>query len=209
LAHVPDVDAKADDLPACDLVVLPGSKAVQADLDWFRAQDFEVAIKRHLRYGGKLIGICGGFQMLGHALHDPQGLEGAAISAPGLGLLDCETTLEPEKHLRNVCGSLALPGSPCVTGYEIHMGVTHGAALTRHAALLDGQPDGAISADEAIFASYCHGLFDHPQALAALLAWAGAKEALAVDFGVRREADLNRLADAVEIALGDRLATLI
>jgi adenosylcobyric acid synthase len=181
--------------------VLPGSKAVQADLAWLREQGHEAAIKRHLRYGGKLIGICGGFQMLGRALHDPLGLEGAPGSQPGLGLLDCETELEAEKQLRNVTGRLALPGNPAVSGYEIHMGVTRGAALARPAAKLDGHPDGAISDDNAILASYCHGLFDTPEALTALLAWAGLAAPQAVDFTTRREADLERLADAVEGAM--------
>lgn len=201
----PEVDfswiGPGDTLPPCDLVILPGSKAVQADLAWLRTQGHEAALKRHLRYGGKLIGICGGYQMLGTALHDPQGLEGAPGSVPGLGLLECETVLESEKQLRNVRGTLALPGSPPVEGYEIHMGVTRGAALATPAATLDGQTDGAISGDGAIFASYCHGLFDHPAALAALLAWAGARDLGVVDFRARRAADLDRLADATEAAL--------
>lgn len=188
-------------LPPCDLVVLPGSKAVQSDLAWLREQGHDAALRRHLRYGGKLIGICGGYQMLGRALHDPQGLEGAPGSVPGLGLLDCDTALEAEKQLRNVSGTLALPGAPRVEGYEIHMGVTSGPALAVPSALLDGRPDGAISADNAILASYCHGLMDHPEALAALLAWAGAKDATTVDYRARREADLDRLADAVEAAM--------
>ncbi|MBI5901230.1 MAG: cobyric acid synthase [Rhodocyclales bacterium] len=201
----PEVDFKwigpGDTLPACDLLVLPGSKAVQADLAWLREQGHEAAIRRHLRYGGKLIGICGGFQMLGRALHDPLGLEGAPGSQPGLGLLDCETELEAEKQLRNVTGRLVLPGSPAVSGYEIHMGVTRGPALQRPAATLAGQPDGAISDDNAILGSYCHGLFDTPEALSALLAWAGLAAPQAVDFTTRREADLERLADAVEGAM--------
>ena len=201
----PEVDFRwigpGDALPACDLVVLPGSKAVQADLAWLRAQGHEAAIRRHLRYGGKLIGICGGFQMLGRQLHDPRGLEGDAKSIAGLGLLDCETELEPEKQLRNVAGALSLPGTPVVAGYEIHMGVTRGPALARPAATLDGKPDGAISEDKAILASYCHGLFDTPDALSALLAWAGLAGPQIVDFAARRESDLERLADAVEGAM--------
>ncbi|MDP1610233.1 MAG: cobyric acid synthase [Sulfuritalea sp.] len=201
----PEVDFQwigpGDVLPPCDLVVLPGSKAVQADLVWLRQQGYATAIKRHLRYGGKLIGICGGYQMLGRQLHDPQGLEGAPGSAPGLGLLDCETVLDAGKQLRNVAGTLTLPGAPAVEGYEIHMGITTGPALAAPSALLDGRPDGAISADGAILATYCHGLFDHPAALAALLAWAGAGDAAVVDYRARREADLERLADAVEGAL--------
>jgi adenosylcobyric acid synthase len=201
----PQVDFRwigpGDALPACDLVVLPGSKAVQADLAWLREQGHEAAIRRHLRYGGKLLGICGGFQMLGRQLHDPRGLEGDAASIAGLALLDCETELEPEKQLRNVTGTLALPGAPAVAGYEIHMGVTRGPALARPAAVLDGKPDGAISEDNAILGSYCHGLFDTPEALSALLGWAGLAGAQSVDFAARREADLARLADAVAGAM--------
>jgi adenosylcobyric acid synthase len=204
----PDVDfqwiAAGQAIPPCDLIVLPGSKAVQADLAWLRAEGHEHAIRRHLRYGGKLIGICGGFQMLGRRLHDPLGLEGSASSNDGLALLDCETTLEAEKQLRNVSGTLALNDSPRVTGYEIHMGITRGAALARPLMHFDdGRPDGAQSADGQIIASYCHGLFDHPEALAALLRWAGVEDAGEVDFAVRREADIERLADAVEAALDE------
>ncbi|RIX48572.1 MAG: cobyric acid synthase [Rhodocyclales bacterium GT-UBC] len=188
--------------PAADLIVLPGSKAVRADIDWLRQQGWEAAIKKHLRYGGKVIGLCGGYQMLGDWLHDPQGLEGQPGSSPGLGVLAVETTLEAEKQLRNVSGHLALPGSPAMTGYEIHLGMTRGAALQQGAVqLADGRSDGAVSADNQVFATYCHGLFDHPQALTALLAWAGMQESAQVDFAARREADLDRLADSVEAAL--------
>jgi adenosylcobyric acid synthase len=191
-------------LPACDLIVLPGSKSVQADLAWLRAQGHEAAIRRHLRYGGKVIGLCGGYQMLGRTLHDPAGLEGDAHnggSVAGLGLLDCETTLEAEKQLRNVSGILKVgAGETAMQGYEIHMGVTTGPALTHPAVRFDtGRTDGALTDD--ILGTYCHGLFDHPQALAALLAWAGAGNIEAVDLAARREADLNRLADATEAAL--------
>lgn len=189
-------------IPDCDLIVLPGSKAVQADLSWLREQGHAAAIQRHLRYGGKLIGICGGFQMLGRELHDNLGLEAAPGSRPGLGLLDCETSLEPEKQLRNVTGHLQLPNSPAVKGYEIHMGVTRGKALEQPAVIFaDGRRDGARSTDGQILASYCHGLFDHPQALGGVLAWAGMASPLTADFALRREADIERLADATEKAL--------
>jgi len=200
-------------LPPCDLIVLPGSKSVQADLAWLREQGHEAAIKRHLRYGGKLIGLCGGYQMLGHALHDPAGLEGKPGSMAGLGLLDCETTLEAEKQLRNVSGELKVGAGGtapiAVSGYEIHMGVTRGPALDLPAVLLDdGRTDGALTDD--ILGSYCHGLFDAPQALAALLGWAGARDIAPVDLAARREADLDRLADATEAALGEsRLRELL
>lgn len=191
-------------LPPCDLIVLPGSKAVAADLAWLRAQGHEEAIKRHLRYGGKVIGLCGGYQMLGRALHDPLGLEGAPGSMAGLGLLDCETTLEPKKQLRQVSGILELGahGTAQLRGYEIHMGVTKGPALARHALRLDdGRVEGARSEDGQILGTYCHGLFDEPAALAALLFWAGAPDVAPFDLAARREADLERLADAVEGSL--------
>lgn len=195
-------------IPPADLIVLPGSKSVQADLAWLRAQGWEAAIQRHLRYGGKLVAICGGYQMLGRQLHDPQGLEGVPSSLPGLGLLELETTLEAEKQLVNVTGTLALPGAPVVKGYEIHMGVTRGAALERPAThLADGRPDGVLSDDGQILGTYLHGLFDHPDALAALLAWAGISDAERVDLAARRQADLDRLADSMEMHLNlDRLA---
>ena len=188
--------------PPADLIVLPGSKAVRADLEWLRERGWAAAIQKHLRYGGKVIGLCGGYQMLGLAVEDPSGLEGAAGSTPGLGILDCVTTLESEKQLRNVSGRLALPGAPAMRGYEIHLGVTRGGGLARPAVQLDdGRSDGAISADNQIFATYCHGVFDHPEALSGLLGWAGLQDAEVVDFAARREADLNRLADSVEAAL--------
>lgn len=190
---------------ACDLIVLPGSKAVQADLAWLREQGWEDAIRRHLRYGGKLIGICGGMQMLGRALHDPLGLEGAQRSLPGLGWLDFETSLSAQKKLENVSGTLMLEGAAPVAGYEIHMGVTQGAALEKPAVLLGGKPDGALSDDGQILATYCHGLFDTPEALSALLTWAGHRPEQAFDPRQRREEDIDRLADAVEKNMDLRL----
>ncbi|MGH8569370.1 MAG: cobyric acid synthase, partial [Gammaproteobacteria bacterium] len=112
----PQVDlcyARPDDTaPPADLIILPGSKSVRTDLAWLRAEGWEVLILRHLRYGGKLIGICGGFQMLGRAIRDPHGLEGEAGTSPGLGLLDITTMLMPEKQLRNVRGRLVLEDAP-------------------------------------------------------------------------------------------------
>ncbi len=203
-----------DPAPPCDLIVLGGSKAVQADLDWLRAMGWETAIRRHLRYGGKLIGICGGLQMLGAQLNDPLGLEGAPGGAPGLGLMEYETTLAPEKRLENVAGMLTLNGAldnpPPLSGYRIHMGVTHGAALARPATLLAGQPEGALSANGQILATYCHGLFDSPEALNALITWAGHRPESRFDPAERRERDLDRLADAVEAHLDvQRLAEFI
>ncbi len=201
----PQVDfrwiAPGEALPPADLIVLPGSKAVRADLDWLRTQGHDQAIARHLRYGGKVIGLCGGYQMLGRSIADPLGLEGSPGTTPGLGFLAVDTTLESEKQLRNVSGHLRLEGQPAMTGYEIHLGVTQGDGLTRAAVqLADGRADGAISADDQLLGTYCHGVFEHPEALTALLRWAGVGEVDRVDFAARREADLERLADSVEAA---------
>ena len=183
--------------PSCDLIVLPGSKSTRADLAWLRAQGWDEAIARHLRYGGKLIGICGGLQMLGRAVHDPLGIEGQAGSSPGLGWLDLETTLEPGKQLRQVDGRLTLDDAP-VQGYEIHCGVSVGPDLQRPSSRLDGRDDGAISADGQVLGSYLHGLFDAPAAQGALLRWAGLRDAVAVDVAAEREASIDRLADTIE-----------
>jgi adenosylcobyric acid synthase len=183
---------------ACDLIVLPGSKSTRADLAWLRGQGWPQAIARHLRYGGKVIGICGGFQMLGRVVHDPHGLEGEPGSSEGLGWLDMETVLEPQKQLRRTHGRLAWTDAP-VTGYEIHCGISHGDALACPSSLLDGgRSDGALSADGQMLGSYLHGLFDQPQALTALLAWAGVHDAAPVDVHALREESIERLADAVD-----------
>ena len=185
-------------IPPADLIILPGSKSVRADLSQLRERGWDRAIARHLRYGGKLIGICGGLQMLGHEVHDPLGLEGAAGSSAGLGLLDYSTVLEAEKQLRNVAGTLDLERAP-VSGYEIHAGVTHGPGLEHPAVQLDdGRNDGAISADGQILATYLHGLFEGSQSCAALLRWAGLADAQAIDYEALRERDIERLADLVE-----------
>jgi adenosylcobyric acid synthase len=187
--------------PPADLIVLPGSKSTRRDLAWLRAQGWEHTIARHLRYGGKLIGICGGFQMLGRFVHDPQGIESEPGSSVGLGWLQMETTLEASKQLRRVEGSLVL-GDARVSGYEIHCGVSRGAALASPSSVLDGGlQDGALSPDGQILGSYLHGLFDQPSALAALLDWAGMRDAQPIDMHALREAGIERIADAVEAHL--------
>ena len=185
-------------IPPADLIILPGSKSVRGDLAQLRERGWEQAIARHLRYGGKLLGICGGLQMLGREVHDPLGLEGAAGSSRGLGLLDYATVLEAEKQLRNVSGVLELEQA-AIGGYEIHAGVTSGPALEQPAVrLADGRRDGAISADGQILATYLHGLFESPDSCAALLRWAGLGEVERVDYHALRERDIERLADLVD-----------
>jgi adenosylcobyric acid synthase len=184
-------------IPGADLIILPGSKNVRSDLAWLRHQGWEPIIRRHLRYGGKVIGICGGFQMLGRTIEDPLGVEGPPGSLPGLGLLAMETHLEHHKQLRNVTARLAITDAP-VEGYEIHAGVSRGDALARPAVHLPQGADGAISEDDQILGSYLHGLFENTNACQALLNWAGMSEVYVEDYRARREAAMERLADALE-----------
>ncbi len=188
--------------PAADLIILPGSKNVQGDLAFLRAQGWDAVLQRHLRYGGRVIGICGGMQMLGREVADPYGVEGPPATVAGLGWLDLSTTLTRDKTLKNVTGRLAADAAADVAGYEIHMGDTRGPALDTPALLLDDtggrtRPDGARSADGQILATYVHGLFDTPAACAALLAWAGLAQAEPIDYPALREASLERLADTL------------
>jgi adenosylcobyric acid synthase len=194
-----------DAIPPADLIILPGSKSTRGDLKRLREQGWDRDIHRHLRYGGKLIGICGGFQMLGRWIHDPAGLEGEPGSSPGLGFLDFATTLEPEKQLHRVEGRLLLDDA-FVTGYEIHVGVSTGPALEKPAIQLsDGRMDGAVSEDSQILGTYLHGLFDAASARDALLRWAGLLVRETPDYRQLREDGINRLADAIAEHLDLRL----
>jgi adenosylcobyric acid synthase len=210
----PDVDLRfvreAEAIPGADLVVLAGSKNTRADLAWLRQQGWADAIRRHLRYGGKVIGICGGFQMLGRDVDDPDGVEWSAGRSEALGLLDLSTTLTREKRLARVSGHCvfdAPDAAAAVEAYEIHMGVSNGPALARPAFLIDGRHEGACSDDGQILGSYLHGMFDHPAACAALLRWAGLRSEHQVDAAALREQSLDRIADA-SAALLDRLYLL-
>jgi adenosylcobyric acid synthase len=166
-------------------------------LQRLREQGWDAAIHRHLRYGGKLIGICGGLQMLGRWIHDPLGLEGEPGSSPGLGFLDFATTLEPEKQLRRVEGRLLLDDAE-IAGYEIHAGVSTGPALGYPSVRLnDGRTDGVLSDDRQILGTYLHGLFDAAPARDALLRWAGLAVRETPDYRQLREEGINRLADAL------------
>jgi len=192
-------------IPGADLIILPGSKSVRADLGWLREQGWDAAIDRHLRYGGKVLGICGGLQMLGERIADPLGLEGAAGHSEGLGLLALTTELAAEKQLRNVTGRLLI-GDAAINGYEIHAGISQGPALACAAVRLDdGRTDGALSPDGQVLGTYLHGLFETPQACQALLSWAGLQQAQQVDYHALRERDIERLADLVEAHLDTKL----
>lgn len=186
-------------IPAADLIILPGSKNTRADLAWLRDNGWTAALGRHLRYGGRVIGVCGGFQMLGRTIADPLGIEGAPGVTEGLGWFAMETELTRDKRLAHVSGHCAFGDAPApVSGYEIHMGVSRGPALERPAYVIEGRPEGARSPDGQILGSYLHGLFDIPEACAALLQWAGMENARGVDMAGLREKSIDRIADAAE-----------
>ena len=196
-AH-PEVDLQfiggGQEILSADLIILPGSKNTRSDLAWLIAQGWPAAVARHLRYGGKLIGICGGFQMLGKSVSDPDGLEGPAGRTDGLGLLDIETVLRGDKQLTLATGHFVFADAR-VTGYEIHMGISTGPDLSRPVFHIGGRPEGARSEDDQIFGTYLHGFLDNPQACTATLAWAGLRSNHVVDLAALREQNLNRVAD--------------
>ncbi|MCL1141981.1 cobyric acid synthase [Shewanella gaetbuli] len=191
--------------PKADLIILPGSKNVRADLAFMREQGWDEALKSHLRYGGKVIGICGGYQMLGQVIADPDGIEDEAGESTGLGLLDISTTLTANKTLTQVTGTLSLNQQQAdFSGYEIHCGVTEFSPLIPQS---NKQPiqiqssqqyDGQVSDDNQILGSYIHGLFDQPQACQLLLQWAGLADASEIDIDQIRQQQLDRLADTLE-----------
>ncbi|QKD03405.1 cobyric acid synthase [Mesorhizobium loti] len=146
-------------LPAdAGLVVIPGSKSTIGDLLKFRENGWDRDLAAHRKRGGHVVGICGGFQMLGRRVRDPDGIEGSVTEAEGLGLLDIETVMEPEKTVRNVSARSVPFGLPLV-GYEIHLGRTTGPDTLRPSAVINGIDDGAISADGKVIGTYMHGLF--------------------------------------------------
>jgi adenosylcobyric acid synthase len=191
-------------LPApCDLVILAGAKATLADLAALRAAGWDIDILAHHRRGGRVLGLCGGYQMLGRSIADPDGLEGPPGVARGLGLLDVTTVLAGEKRLAHVHGTLAPSGAP-FAGYEMHMGRTEGSDTARPFARIGGRAEGAVSADGRVAGTYVHGLFAREAARAALL---GVASGLDYEAGV--EAALDALAAHLEAHLAiDRLLSL-
>jgi len=182
-----------------DLVILPGSKATRADLDLVRRQGWDIDLAAHVRRGGQVLGICGGYQMLGRVVRDPDGLEGAPGDTPGLGLLDIETTMTPEKRLAERRAVHAGTGAP-FTGYEIHIGQTAGPDCAWPFAHVDGRREGAVSADGRVAGSYLHGMFRDDGFRAAYLSALGAAPAEASYSGTV-ERTLNALADHMEAHL--------
>jgi adenosylcobyric acid synthase len=200
----PSVDLRivrpGEPLPVADLVILPGSKTTIADLAAFRAEGWDVDLKAHVRRGGRVLGLCGGYQMLGRRIDDPDGREGPAGSVEGLGLLDVATVLAADKVVRPASGLSVADGQP-FRGYEIHLGRTTGPdcarAPLRHD---DGRPDGAASADGRVRGVYVHGLLADDRQRDRWLRWAGGAGATATfDAGV--EEALDAIAAAVADAL--------
>ncbi|AUD59343.1 cobyric acid synthase CobQ [Shewanella sp. Pdp11] len=203
----------ATHLPAADILILPGSKNVRADLAFLRQQGWDKDIATHLRYGGKVLGICGGYQMLGQSIADPLGIEDSAGDTAGLGYLPLSTELKADKQLRRVSGELRLLGQTvAVKGYEIHCGesryliprleqtnaplqlIPESTSLTAPAMSF---ADGLQSDDGQILGTYLHGLFDSPDACQLILRWAGLNDAKTIDINQIREQQLERLADVL------------
>jgi adenosylcobyric acid synthase len=203
LAQEPEVAVRlvqpSEPLPAtADLVLLPGSKTTIGDLAFFREQGWDIDLAAHVRRGGRVLGLCGGYQMLGRMIHDPGGIEGPAGSAPGLGLLDVETVLTADKITRPVSG-VHLASGEGIDGYEIHLGRTKGADAVRPFLRVEGRMEGAISTDGLISGTYVHGLFGSDGFRRAWLSGLGVASRAA--YQARIEQTLEALADHCEAHL--------
>ncbi len=174
--------------------MLPGSKATIADLAFLRAEGWDIDLSAHIRRGGLVIGLCGGYQMLGTVVRDPHGIEGPAGDAPGLGLLDMETELAGEKSLVEAQGRDLTTGE-AVHGYEMHMGRTTGRGLVRPMLRFDGRSDGCISPDGRVFGCYLHGLFAADGFRRAFLRRLRAREVSTLAYETGIEDVLDALAD--------------
>ena len=205
LAAEPDVDVvfvePGEPLPGdADLVFLPGSKATLADLRAFREAGFDVDLHAHLRRGGMVLGLCGGFQMLGRSIADPDGIEGPPATAQGLGWLDMKTVLSNEKKLVQTSGRECGSGLP-IRGYEMHVGRSEGPALDRPFLDLHGRPDGAVSGDGRIIGCYVHGLFASDDFRHAFLNRLRERDHSGLHYDQLVETTLDQLADHLEAHL--------
>jgi adenosylcobyric acid synthase len=179
-----------------DLVILPGSKSTRCDLAYSRGQGWDVDIAAHVRRGGRVLGICGGYQMLGRVVRDPDGIEGAAGETPGLGLLDIETTMRTQKSLSRVRAVHVATGA-AMEGYEIHIGRSDGESRSRPFARVRGEPEGATSRNGRIMGSYLHGMFSDDAFRSAFLRHLGA-ETSALAYADAIETTLDALAAHIE-----------
>lgn len=190
-------------IPSCDLIILPGSKNVISDLHFLKNQGWEKDIKKHCRYGGKLLGICGGYQMLGAEILDPHQVESNTKRSDGLNYFPMTTKLQVSKTLKNIVGELKLAQKAVtVKGYEIHAGesLLSPECLTYNQNLLtiNGRKQGLISNDQQIAGCYIHGLFDTPEALQLLMIWVGKEVSLSESVSDLENTAINRISDACE-----------
>lgn len=183
-----------------DLIILPGSKATRADMDFVRQQGWDIDILAHARTGGAVLGICGGYQMLGKTIADPDGIEGAPGTTDGLGLLDIDTVLGPQKQLRIEDAKDAHSGET-LTGYHMHMGITEGADCARPFAHIAGIPEGAVSKDARVMGTYMHGLFAADGFRRAFVTRLGAPVDLSFNYETSIDAILDDLAKHLETHL--------
>jgi len=189
-----------------DVVILPGSKSTIGDLAFLRQQGWDIDIKAHVRRGGHVLGLCGGYQMLGRTIADPHGIEGPAAAVEGLGLLDVTTEMTSDKSTTQVEGRHCATGS-AVTGYEIHLGRTEGPDCQRPVLTISGRPDGAASSDGRVQGTYVHGLFGSDAFRRAWLADFGVSSQLGYE--ARVEQAIDGLADHLEAHLDvDRIVEI-
>ncbi|EHR7162806.1 cobyric acid synthase [Vibrio parahaemolyticus] len=198
----PDINlryvGKGEKIDKADLIILPGTKSVRDDLAYLKSQGWDKDILRHIRLGGKVMGICGGYQMLGKTIDDPDGVEGEPGSSEGLGLLNVHTVLTGSKQLTKTEAVLNLNNQKAkVKGYEIHVGRSR--VLDEQSLELDnGECDGAISECGQIMGTYLHGFFDEAEALNLITEWVNGTQVKQQDFEVLKEQGINRIADAIE-----------
>ncbi|BCE01206.1 cobyric acid synthase [Marinicellulosiphila megalodicopiae] len=188
-----------------DVIIVPGSKSVIADLTWLTSNGWDKKINQHLRYGGKVMGICGGLQMLGNQILDPKHIESEVAQKDGLNLLDIQTTLTDQKTLTQVNATCVLNDESFdVTGYEIHAGISEGKAFDQPFCLINSIKEGAISTDKQIIATYLHGIFDSKQFMPAFLKWAdfssntNIESAVNFDYQAFKEQQIEYLSQEVE-----------
>jgi adenosylcobyric acid synthase len=197
----PDVDLvmvrSGEAIPGdAKLVILPGSKSTRGDLDFLRKQGWDIDLFAHVRRGGHVLGLCGGYQMLGTSVADPDGIEGIPGETPGIGLLDVTTIMTPEKSLTRIKARHAETKQP-IEAYEIHIGRTEGNDCSRPFAHIDAAPEGAVSVDGRVQGSYLHGLFASDAFRSAYLARLGIAAANE-NYDARVEGALDALADHIE-----------
>ncbi len=183
----------------CALVIIPGSKSTRGDLAYLRQQGWDIDLVAHHRRGGRILGICGGYQMLGTRVSDPEGIEGPAGETQGLGLLNIQTTMTPDKRLTRTRATHAATGQP-IEAYEIHIGRSDGPDRARPFALTQGGPEGAQSPDGRVMGSYLHGMFSGDAFRAAFLAALGLPSTQR-NHGAEVEATLDHLAAHIEAHL--------